>query len=278
MPNKSFTDPEWTTALEQAGYSDFDTWWDAEGEQVEVGNFRGKDDNTSWSHVCRIHLDNGKTIYLKRQQNHYPTNLILKLRKVPTFELEWRNYQRLQEAGIPTMKIVYFASRKKNGNHQCIVVSESLVDMSDIDQLARWYAQHGWPPRAQRLAILDSILKVIKKMHQAGMIHNALYGRHLYLNIPFVDGAPVEVPEKIHTTLIDLERTKYPGPRSRKMIDHDLRTMFKYIPEWPARDCLWFLKKYLGIDKLTPEAKAIILDLVPRRKKKRPFVKPDSPA
>ena len=278
MPNKLFTDPDWKAVLEQAGYSDFDSWWAAEGELVELGNFRGKDDNTSWSHVCRIHLDDGRVIYLKRQQNHYPNNLILKLRKVPTFELEWRNYQRLQSAGIPTMKIVYFASRKHRGNQQCIVASEALTGMCDIDKLARWYEQHGWPPRAQRLAILDSVHQVIKKMHQAGMIHNALYGRHVYLNIPFVDGAPAPVPEQLQTHLIDLERTKYPGPQSRKLIYNDLKTMFRYLPEWPARDCLWFLKKYLGIDKLTPEAKKIVRDLVPTRKQKRPFVKPAPPA
>ncbi|MCP5538268.1 MAG: hypothetical protein H7A51_18800 [Akkermansiaceae bacterium] len=271
MPTKSYIDPDWKASFEKSGFPDFQAWWDTEGELVEEGNFRGKDDNTSWSHVCRIRLDDGRVVYLKRQQNHYPNNVILKLRRIPTFELEWRNYNRLQKAGVPTMKIIYFASRKHNGSRQCIVVSEEVKGMSDIDQLVAWCVKNKqWPPRHQRYALLDAVLKILKKTHSAGIIHNALYGRHIYLNITYVDGSPV-LPGKFDACFIDLERTKYPGVRSKKMIYNDLKTMFRYIPEWPTRDTVWFLKKYLGITRLTPEAKAIVRDLAPTRKKHRTF-------
>lgn len=272
MPNKSFTDPDWKESLTQAGFTDFDSFWNAEGDLVEEGNFRGRDNDLSWSHVSRIKLDDGKVIYLKRQQNHYPNNLILKLRRVATFELEWRNYQRMQSAGIPTMNIVYFASRKHKGNRQCIIVSEELKDMSYIDQLVEHYELNGWPTRVIRYKILGAVLEIIKKTHSAGMMHNALYGRHIYFNIPFIDGKPV-IPENVEAYYIDLERTKYPPKGSRKYIYSDIKTMFKYIREWPIRDCLWFLKGYLGINKLTPEAKQIIRDLRPTRKAKRNFTK-----
>lgn len=270
MAKTSYIDPDWKTQLNAAGYSDFNSWWDADGELVEEGNFRGKDNNLSWSHVSRLKLEDGRVIYLKRQQNHYPNNLILKLRRVPTFELEWRNYQRLQAAGVPTMKIVYFSSRKHAGNKQCVLVSEELKDMCYIDELVGYYENNGWPPREQRLAILDAVLTSVKKMHSAGIIHNALYGRHIYFNIPFVVGVPV-IPEKVEACFIDLERTKYPGANSPKLIYNDLKSMFRYIPEWPERDCLWFLKKYLGIDRLNAEARTIISDLLPTKKKKRTF-------
>ncbi|MBT8045215.1 MAG: lipopolysaccharide kinase InaA family protein, partial [Verrucomicrobiae bacterium] len=208
---------------------------------------------------------------LKRQQNHYPNNVILRLRRIPTFELEWRNYNRLRAAGVPTMKIVYFASRKKNGSKQCIVVSEEVNGMSDIDQFVRWCVLNNqWPPREQRYALLSAVIKILKQMHTAGIIHNALYGRHIYLNITYADGDPV-LPDAFHACFIDLERTKYPGVNSKKMIYNDLKTMFRYIREWPARDTVWFLKKYLGIEKLTPEAKKIIRDLAPTKKKLRTF-------
>ena len=263
MFNKTFIDPKWQTSLEQAGYSDFDSWWKAEGELVEEGNFRGKDKHSSWSNVVRIQLPDGRTIYLKRQQNHFPNHLLLKFRRVLTFRIEWRNFKRLRAAGVPTMNVVYFSHRKRDGDRQCVLVSEGIKGMSDIEQLVAYYEQHVWPPRQQRIAILSCILKLVKKMHAAGIIHNALYGRHIYLNIPFVDGAPV-IPDDIHGCLIDLERAKYPGTKSPKLIYRDLLTMLLFIPQWPTRDRLWFYKNYLGLKKLTPEAKEMARDLLSR--------------
>ena len=128
MTDSTFIDPDWHDALAQAGYTDFDSWWTAEKNLVEVGNFRGPDAHNSWSHVSRIELSDGRAVYLKRQQNHFPNNLLLKVRKIPTFEIEWENYQKLKSAGVPTLNIIYFASRKVNGDKQCIVVSEELAD------------------------------------------------------------------------------------------------------------------------------------------------------
>jgi hypothetical protein len=265
MSDSSYTNPEWQNSLAQAGYSNFDSWWNAEQNLVETGNFRGPDANTSWSHVSRLELPDGRTIYLKRQQNHFPNNLLLKARKIPTFEIEWQNYQKLTAAGVPTLNIIHFASRKINGDKQCIVVSEELKGMTPIDELIQWFEQNGWPDREQRLAMLGAILNVIKTMHGAGLIHNALYGRHIYLNIPFVDGTP-QLPEDYHACLIDLERTKSPGKNSPKLIKNDLEKMYRRNPQWPARDCLWFLKQYLGIHKLTPEAKSIARKIATTRK------------
>ncbi|NWK56813.1 hypothetical protein HW115_14415 [Verrucomicrobiaceae bacterium N1E253] len=261
----SYTHPEWSAGLIDAGYASFDDWWNAEQNLVEVGNFRGPDANTSWSHVSRIELPDGRTVYLKRQQNHFPNNTLLKLRRICTFEIEYQNYLKLQEAGVPTMKIIHFATRKVNGDKQCIIVSEELKGMSPVDTLIKSFEATQWPSRKDRLAMLQAVVKVVKTMHRAGLIHNALYGRHIYLNIPIVEGRP-QLPESYNACLIDLERTKSPGPKSPKLIKNDLEKMFRRIRQWPARDCLWFLKQYLGIDKLTPEAKAIARKIAATRK------------
>lgn len=266
MSATTYTAPDWQSTLETAGYKSFENWWSAKKNLVEEGNFRGADNDASWSHVSKIELTDGRVIYLKRQQNHFPNNSILKLRRIPTFEIEWQNYQKLKQAGIPTLNIIHFASRKINGNRQCIVVSEELKGMTPIDELIENFLKTGWPPRKQRLAILSAIEEVIRKMHDAGIIHNALYGRHIYLNIPINDGKP-EFPAKITACLIDLERTKFPGVNSPKLITNDLEKMYRRIYQWPARDCLWFLKKYLGIKKLTSEAKQIARKIAATRTK-----------
>ncbi len=254
IPRKSYVHPNWVSIFEKAGYGDFDDWWKADGELVEEGNFRGKDANSSWSMVHRITLNDGTCVYLKRQQNHYPNNTLLKFFKIPTFAIEWKNFHRMREACIPTMNIVMFGNRKHQGNRQCMIVSENLEGMEEIIKVTEWYAEHGWPPREQRRAILSSILNVVKNAHDHGIIHNALYGRHIYVNIPFVDGKP-EFPDKVETCLIDLERAKYPGKNSIKFIKRDLKNMYWGIPHWSNSDRMWFFKQYLGIEKLTPEAK-----------------------
>lgn len=265
---KNFTDPKWQERFAHAGYTDFDTWWNAETNLVETGNFRGADANSSWSHVSRISLPSGETVYLKRQQNHYPNNTLLKLLRRPTFEIEWKNYQAMRSAGVPTLNIVYFASRQHNGQRQCIIVSEDLKGMTPIGDLINWFNQNTWPPRSTRLAMLAAILEVIQKMHSAGIIHNALYDRHIYLNVPMKDGYPA-IPETFHACLIDLERAKFPGANSPKLITNDLEKMFRRI-RWPASDCLWFLKQYLGIERLTPEARSIAKQIAATRKKPSP--------
>jgi len=251
-----YTNKDWQNAFEESGYKQFDDWWNTEANLVETGNFRGADADQSWSHVSIVKLNNGCTVYLKRQQNHFPNNLFLKLRRISTFEIEWKNYQRLQQANIPTLNIIHFASRKTNGHHQTMIVSEELQDMTPIGDIIDLFNQNGWPERKQRLSILSAILKLIRKMHDAGIIHNALYHRHIYLNIPITDGKAI-IPNAPEVRLIDLERTKFPGPDSPKLITHDLEKMYRRISEWPARDCLWFLKQYLHLKKLTPKAKKI---------------------
>lgn len=268
MSDSSFTDPNWQATFSQAGYHNFDDWWNAEQNLVEDGNFRGPDANSSWSHVSRIHLPDGRTVYLKRQQNHFPNNTLLKLRRICTFEIEWQNYQKLQQAGVPTMHIVHYASRKVNGDKQCLIVSEELEGMSPVDELIKAFDAHQWPTRKQRLQMLAAVLKVIRTMHDSGLMHNALYGRHIYLNIPIVDGAP-EFPESYHACLIDLERTKSPGKNSPKLIKNDLEKMFRRIPRWPARDALWFLKQYLGINQLSTSNKALVRQIAATRNKKK---------
>jgi len=261
MTQTPYIDPAWKDALAQAGYTDFDSWWDAEGSLVEEGNFRGNDNNKYWSHVSRIDLADGRTVYLKRQQNHYPNNLILKWRRLTTFEIEWANYNKFQKAGIPTMNIVYFAHRKTNGNRQSILVSEELKGMTSLHDLIIWSENHQWPNRSDRLRMIESMALVVKKLHASGIIHNALYGRHLYINVQTHDDGTITIPETLQCCFIDLERAKYPGANSPKMISKDLQTMHNKSKTWPSRDKLLFLKKYLGINKLTPRAKAIARQL-----------------
>jgi len=254
MPNSTFTDSEWKNKLSAANLTDFNSWWNTDADFVEEGNFWGKDNEKYWSHVTKLKLPSGEKIYLKRQQNHYPGNLMHRLQGRLTFQQEWKNYQKLQAAGVPTMHVVHFSYRKHNGNKQCIFATAELKGMISLQQLIEHFRTSEYPPEQTRMQILSAVLKTVKSLHDIGMIHNALKTKHMFINIPIVDGEAV-IPSEIKTCFIDLERAKPVGEHSDKYITKDLKILFKSWYDWPNRDFIWFIKSYLGVDQLTPAAK-----------------------
>lgn len=261
MPNTSFTSPKWEKKFAQAGFTDFDSWWDADGHLVEEGNFSGWNKTISWSHVSRIQLPDGTTLYLKRQQNHRPGNALKRLSGYLTFELEWENFQLLQSAHVPCVQFIHFAQRSQGGKKQCILVSEELHGMISLEELIAQFNMEGWPCRRVRYAILSGILKSVRQLHDAGILHNALKTRHLFINTPIIDGV-ASIPDEIKTCFIDLERAKYVGPNASKLIFKDLKILGRKAKSWPHRDLLWFFKEYLNIKKLTPDAKKTVRKLL----------------
>jgi len=124
------------------------------------------------------------------------------------------------------------------------------------------FKRNQWPNRVDRHRMITAMALTVKKLHDAGIIHNALYGRHLYINVIPHDDGTVTIPDELQCCFIDLERAKYPGVHSPKMVSRDLRVMNKNSTEWPSRDKILFIKTYLGIDHLSPKAKEIIHQLI----------------
>ena len=257
MSTTTHLDPDWKKPFAEAGFTDFDSLWNTDATLVEAGNYWGNNKNKSWSEVSQLQLPNSQKIYLKRQQNHRPGNAIKWFLGYLTFELEWKNAQTLESLNIPCLHFIYFASRKQGRDKQCILVSKSLDGMISLHELNSYYKTHGYPPRKVRYSILSAILKSVRQLHDAHLIHNALKTKHLFINIPLIDGSPA-IPEHIQTCFIDLERMKPINPQSLQFIYKDLQTLARKARGWPQKDFIWFLKKYLNIKKLTPEAKSII--------------------
>ena len=260
-----FLNEAWTSTLEAMGLVTFDDWWRVEGKPAEKGNtVKGKPD--TWSHVTIIQTPDGKTLYLKRQQNFYPNNLLQRWRKELTFEREYQNYQKIDHAGVPTYELVYFESRKHNGNRQAVYVAEGLDDFTSLEHLIPIWKEQGWPSKKDRRRLLKVLLEVVQHMHQNSILHNALSPRHLFFNLE--TAKPYHFPEKIEFKLIDFERLKELKPRSDKAIMRDLFCLHRRGVGWPDSDRIWFLKQYLGIQRLDDRAKAIIRDFTQRVAKK----------
>lgn len=245
----------WKSTLKTMGMNSFDDWWQLEAEAAEPPNKKAGNP-TAWSHVSVMAAPNGKTIFVKRQQNFYPNNILQKWRKELTYEREYVNYHKIIAAGVPTYDLVYFASRKQDGLRQAVYVAEGLDGLISLAHIDSHWRENGWPPKEDRRRILTQLLQTVRKMHQKGILHNALSPRHLFFNLSL--DKPYEIPDNIEFRLIDFERLKELKPGSDAAINRDLFTMHRRCVGWPNSDRVWFLKKYLGIDKLDARAKKII--------------------
>jgi len=204
----------------------------------------------------------GRTIYLKRQENFYPNNLIQRWRKELTFEREYWNYLKIRSANVPTYGLVCFHSRKQDGNRQAIYVCEGLDGFSSLTELMPVWQRESWPDIAARKRLIAVLVKTVLHMHRSGILHNALSPRHLFFNIP--KNEPYAFPGNLELRLIDFEGLKVLKKGSDKAIYRDLFSLSRRCIGWPDRDRIRGLRQYLGIKKLDAEAKRTVREIVRR--------------
>ncbi|MFK7911598.1 MAG: lipopolysaccharide kinase InaA family protein [Akkermansiaceae bacterium] len=239
----------------------FEDWWNLKGEEAEAPNTK-EGDTDAWSYVTIIQAPNKKTIFLKRQQNFYPNNLLQRWRKELTFEREYENYLKVKEAGIPTYDLIYFSSRKHDDKRQAIYVAEGLENFTSLVDLMQTWKKSGWPSRESRRRLLQRMVETIRHMHQQGILHNALSPRHIFINMTI--DKPRTIPDMLEFRLIDFERLKTIDTNSEKAITRDLFSLHRRCVGWPNNDRIWFLKQYLGISNLDDSAKNIIRSFIKR--------------
>lgn len=256
-----YLNPDWKEILGTMGITTFDGWWNQSEETVEPANTKpGNPD--AWSKVSVLKTPCGRTLFLKRQQNFYPNNLIQRWRKQLTFEREYRNYLKIRKANVPTYDLVCFHARKIEGKRQAIYVCEGLDGFCSLTELMPVWQRDGWPEAGVRERLLDVLVETIRNMHGSEILHNALSPRHLFFNIPKDD--PYAFPEKIEMRLIDFERLKDLKPGSDQAIQRDFFSLNRRCVGWPDRDRIRVLRKYLGIEKLDSEAKVIAREIARR--------------
>lgn len=259
-----YLNPSWKDALGSMGIGTFDDWWNQTNETVEPAN-RKPGDPSAWSKVSVLKTPCGRTLFLKRQENFYPNNLIQNWRRQLTFEREYRNYLKIREANVPTYELVCFHSRKIFGKRQAVYVCEGLDGFTSLADLRSIWLRDGWPDAKERERLLDVVVDTVLHMHRGGILHNALSPRHLFFNIP--KDHPYGLPKDLELRLIDFERLKELGKGSDKGIQRDLFSLNRRCVDWPDKDRIKLLRKYLGISKLDANAKTIIRQISERSRK-----------
>lgn len=237
-----YVDSRLLPVLEAAGLDTFDALWALQADWFEPPNQR----RGGWSGVARIELSDAQGVvrglFLKRQQNHTRQTLAHPIGGEPTFAAEMRNILGLQAAGVPTLEPVFYAQRRIDGQWCVVLMTRELRDFRPLKDYVDEWRSGGWQQaRAQRRQVLAATAPLIRRMHRAGFVHNALHPKHVFLR--------VIAAETVEVRLIDLEKTRRRFLVWRNAL-RDLDSLNRRSVHWSASDRLRFLKLYLGTVRL----------------------------
>jgi len=240
--------------LKQHGLDSFEALWALDLAAVDEPNTgRG-----GWSSVHRLELRdaNGELqcFYLKRQDNHCTRTLNAPFGE-PTFAREFRAVQSYAGLGIPALEAAFFDRRDLDGRKQALLVTRALDDYAPLDEwFDRW---HELTPLQIR-TLLQAAGALVRALHNANVIHNCLYPKHVFLKL-HGDGAGAR--------LIDLEKTRRAWFGQRDLV-RDLETLDRrsVLPTRTQR--LRFLLAYFGLQRLDAESRELVLRLLARRASK----------
>lgn len=170
----------------------FNQWWNTKGEWVELPNQRRGGE----SGVLRTTTENGKTLYIKRQENHIYRDLFHPFGQA-TIIREYKAYCALEKAGVNIPNVVYCGIQGK----KALLVTESLEGYTDLDS---WMEQNKDQPFYQETltALLNAIANMLAQLHRHKLQHGSLYGKHLFVK------AQSSAQPLVEVALLDLEKVK----------------------------------------------------------------------
>jgi len=228
----SYQEPACRAALHHHGLNSFDAWWSREIDWFEAPNQR----RGGWSGVGRLvlPLDNqpALTLFVKKQQNHGRRSWCHPLAGEPTFRREFDRLQALAAAGIPAPKVLMYAESLQAGNQRAILVTENLHGFTDLEQLLPALLAQ---PLGIRRTVLRAVARQIRRFHDLGWVHRALYPKHIFVRTGDV------VPE---VALIDLEKARKSLGAWRRA-RFDLAALHRHTDGLSRSDRLYFFKQYL---------------------------------
>lgn len=185
-------------ASTQRQVSEFDFYWQQQGEWVEEPNQRRGGE----SGVQRLDDGNGQLLYAKRQVGHIYRSLLHPFGR-PTVLRELDALNSFEQLGVRVPRIV-FCGAERDADHQwrALLVSEALDGFVDLET---WYAEGSREryPEIVHERMLKDLAQNLARMHLGHWQHGCLYGKHVFVNVIGTDDqAEVEV------ALLDLEKCR----------------------------------------------------------------------
>lgn len=228
------------------GLQTFDAWWDRHIDWFEAPNAR----RGGWSGVGKLVLapqsGPAMTLFVKKQHNHGRRTWRHPWAGEPTFRREFERLQSLAQAGIGAPKVLLYGESRVAGDQRAILVTENLHGLTDLEQ-----ALPGWVtlPQADRRQRLRAVAQAIRRFHDHGWVHRALYPKHIFVTAERVN--PSVAPIDLAVALIDLEKTRQIVGRWRRA-HFDLSALHRHTEGLSDRDRLYFFKQYV-LANATPQ-------------------------
>ncbi|MHC6224186.1 lipopolysaccharide kinase InaA family protein [Pseudomonas sp. X10] len=178
--------------------SEFDYYWQQQGEWVEEPNLRRGGE----SGVQRLCDETGQVLYAKRQVGHIYRSLFHPFGR-PTVLRELDALNSFEQLGVRVPHIVYCGVERDSDNQwRALLVSKALDGFVDIDS---WYAEGARERFGQDLhdRVLEDLANNLARMHRGHWQHGCLYGKHVFVKV-IGDGAQVSA----EVALLDLEKCR----------------------------------------------------------------------
>lgn len=221
--------------LQKQGLDTFEKVWDTKIHWLEPPNTR----RGGWSGVGRILLQDGlqeRIFYVKKQCNYKTQTLRHPLSGEPTFAKEFRILRYLRTRGIQVPDVAFYAEKYRSEGLCAVLITENL---SGYVPLSQFLMNGNFDLLASR-QVLRSVALAVKRFHEAGIQHRALYTKHLFVKIGGID---------TDVAIIDLEKARpIILPFLQPMAD--LAKLNYRTARWTKTARLSFFLSYLRAKKL----------------------------
>jgi hypothetical protein len=233
-----FIAPQHRKTLELNQLETFNQIWNHPIDWIDTPN----QNRGGWSGVGCVEIPMGNkhfTLFVKKQQNHTSRSLLHPIKGVPTFAREFEAIRYLKAYGVMTPEVVFFAQCSVKEGQQAILVTEMLESYLPLDQML--LDQKKSMSLLRQRMLLSCIAKAVKRMHELGIQHRALYAKHIFIK-PHA--------ESFEVAFIDLEK-------SRRMIlpmvqsINDLITLNYRTGGWSLSHRIYFFKSYFATSQLS---------------------------
>ncbi len=224
-----FTSLQHQALLVSNGLGDFEAIWHAKIEWFEEPNER----RGGWSGVGRLTLKtsdgNDVHVFIKKQKNHSRQTFSHPIQGEPTFKREFNNLQFLNKHQFGAPIVIYYG--EDNVSKRAILVTIALAEYQPLNEFSESH-YIKWPG-SKKADYLRTLAKSIRRFHSLGMVHRALYPKHIFVN--------VEQPSQI--AVIDLEKARLTNLAWYRTY-FDLAALFRHATWWSIENQLVFFKAY----------------------------------
>lgn len=236
----------------------FDQLWARKIDWFEEPNQR----RGGWSGVGKVDLgakgSEFLSVFIKKQKNHGRRTLLHPIAGEPTFRREFKRLQYLERNNVHAPNVVFYDEKRIEDAACAVLITETLINFEPLDEVIASWHEAGSVTRKQKQHLLATVASFLKRFHQSGLVHRALYPKHI-----FVKNAPSQ-PE---FALIDLEKARF-SPLFWYRAYFDLSALNRHADYWTRSERLAFFLQYCGTSKLTLPLK-FLCRLIMRRAARR---------